>query len=260
MKTIAELTADDSSAMKQLSFIALILLPVTVVSVSQTIGEVCEEEKQERNSDAQIGCSDQYVCEQTVLSTDIVKFQDLSNENESGARDVPEGPVPIYHFSAAAFGTWAVASVVMTIVTLAIVKPIGGGRVRRAGGGAGGDNPKEKVWASLAKRRISYPWNARDARDAAENERPPPGRMRLNPEHTAASSIHTAPTVAKAASNSPNSPVVGVGAPTHAGVVHSLTLTLTSTGRWLGAAWGTLWRTAKNKVGKMAAVATPLPR
>ncbi|KAI8314566.1 hypothetical protein K4K59_002647 [Colletotrichum sp. SAR11_240] len=34
MKSIAELTADDSAAMKQLSFIALILLPVTVVSVS----------------------------------------------------------------------------------------------------------------------------------------------------------------------------------------------------------------------------------
>ncbi|KAK1687806.1 hypothetical protein BDP55DRAFT_87278 [Colletotrichum godetiae] len=37
MKTIAVLTADDSSAMKQLSFIALILLPVTVVSVSQLV-------------------------------------------------------------------------------------------------------------------------------------------------------------------------------------------------------------------------------
>lgn len=34
MKSIAELTAHDSAAMKQLSFIALILLPVTVVSVS----------------------------------------------------------------------------------------------------------------------------------------------------------------------------------------------------------------------------------
>ncbi|KXH63749.1 hypothetical protein CSAL01_00007 [Colletotrichum salicis] len=62
--------------------------------------------------------------EYTVLSTDIVKFQDLSNKNENTTRGTAEGPVPMYNFSVAAFGTWAVASVVMTIATLVIVKPV----------------------------------------------------------------------------------------------------------------------------------------
>ncbi|KAK1997514.1 hypothetical protein LX36DRAFT_68343 [Colletotrichum falcatum] len=101
-KKIAELAADDSAAMKQLTFIAIVLLPVTVVSA--------------------------------VLSTDIVKFQGLVSENEKNdIGGTSEDSVPIFNFSVAAFGTWAVASVLMTIATLMIVKPIGS-RGRRSNG------------------------------------------------------------------------------------------------------------------------------
>ncbi|KAK1838735.1 telomerase reverse transcriptase [Colletotrichum chrysophilum] len=166
MKSIAELTADDSAAMKQLSFIALILLPVTVVS--------------------------------TVLSTDIVKFQDLPNENESASaagEGPPDAPVPVYSFSVAAFGTWAVASLVMTVVTLAIVKPLGGRR---------GANRRTR----LRLPRLSMPWNLGGVAHTGE------GQTTTPPEPSpVARSIHTAPAVGKTASQCPETPVGGLGDP-----------------------------------------------
>ncbi|OHE97840.1 hypothetical protein CORC01_06875 [Colletotrichum orchidophilum] len=226
MKTIAVLTADDSSAMKQLSFITLILLPVTVVS--------------------------------TVLGTDIVKFQDLSNENGNATRSTSEGPVPMYNFSVAAFGTWAVASVLMTIATLIIVRPVGNDRRPSGGNVGGGSNgsPMEKTWVSRMKGQLSRAWNIRDRFDSAEKSWSSKARSPSPAVSALATSIHTAPTVVKTASNSRETPLVGVGAPVHA----KSPQTWTSTGWWLGYTWEELRRTAKNKLNMSEMATTPLPR
>ncbi|KAF9878998.1 hypothetical protein CkaCkLH20_03231 [Colletotrichum karsti] len=221
MRSIAELTADDSSAMKQLSFIALILLPVTVVS--------------------------------TVLSTDIVKFQDLSNENEdSGAGTAgggpPEAPVPVYSFSVAAFGTWAVASVVMTVVTLAIVKPVGGRRSR--GGGGKSPNSHGSFRFSRLQKEFSKPRKLRGAIHSADEEE----RMASEPS-PAARSIHTAPMVTKTASHPTETPEVGVGVPVQAGASQKVTWVE----RWLKAVWVSLWRRGRTMEQASAAV-SGLPR
>ncbi|KZL87815.1 telomerase reverse transcriptase, partial [Colletotrichum incanum] len=229
-KTIAELTADDSSAMKQLSFIALILLPVTVVSA--------------------------------VLSTDIVKFQGLESENEKNVTgSTSDNTVPIFNFSVAAFGTWAVASVLMTIATLIVVKPMGS-RARRSngsvGGGGGGEDAIAYTWASQMKRWASCAWNFRDVSDSAEKEKSRPDTERPGLAASAsAASIHADPTVTKTASNSLEAPMVEEGVPAPAEILQPWT----SMGRWLGgaAAWSTMWYTAKDR-SNMTAAATPLPR
>ncbi|GKT75308.1 telomerase reverse transcriptase [Colletotrichum tofieldiae] len=230
-KTIAELTADDSSAMKQLSFVALILLPVTVVSA--------------------------------VLSTDIVKFQGLESENEKNVTgSTSDNTVPIFNFSVAAFGTWAVASVLMTIATLLVVKPMGS-RGRRSngsvgGGGGGGEDAVACTWASQMKRWASYAWNFRDAPDSAEKKLSRSNTARPGRAASAfAASIHTAPTVTKTASISPEAPMVDEGVPAPAETPRPWT----SMGRWLGAAvWDTMWHTAKDRSDMTAAATTPLPR
>ncbi|KAL0939367.1 telomerase reverse transcriptase [Colletotrichum truncatum] len=221
MKSIAELTAYDSAAMKQLSFIALVLLPVTVVS--------------------------------TVLSTDIVKFQDLSNGNENAAppeAGQPHAPVPVYSFSAAAFGTWAVASVVMTVVTLAIVRPLGSGRIDGLNSGCKNFNKQNMVRQSTLKERTLHPCNLRGVSRSAQQDTPP------SEPSPASRSIHTAPTMTKTASNSPEAPVADVSTPVQAG-----SQTLTSMSRWLGTAWGTLWRQKSGGNTTSTSVsATALPR
>ncbi|GKT48292.1 uncharacterized protein ColSpa_08473 [Colletotrichum spaethianum] len=229
-KTIAELTADDSSAMKQLSFIALVLLPVTVVSA--------------------------------VLSTDIVKFQDLESEHEKNATGgTSDGTVPVFHFSAAAFGTWAVASVLMTIATLMIVKPIssrgrrGNGRVSGSGGG---EDAAAYAWVPQLKGWTSYAWNFRDAFESAEKKKFRSNTEKPNPAASAsAPSIHAAPMVTKTASNSPEAPLAGEGAPAPAETLQ----TWKWMGRWLGAgALDTMWQKAKDRSNMTAAATTPLPR
>ncbi|GJC91895.1 telomerase reverse transcriptase [Colletotrichum higginsianum] len=181
-KIIAELTAEDSSAMKQLSFIALILLPVTVVSA--------------------------------VLSTDIVKFQDLASENEKKVTgSTSESAVPIFNFSVAAFGTWAVASVLTTIATIILVKPIenrGRRSTGRVGGGGGGEGANNcNTWASRVKRWMPI------ARDSAGQDmsRSDTERTNMAAALASASSMHRAPTVTKTVSNSPEVPMVDEGVP-----------------------------------------------
>ncbi|KAK1714868.1 hypothetical protein BDP67DRAFT_30151 [Colletotrichum lupini] len=197
---------------------------------------------------------------QTVLSTDIVKFQDLSNENENATRGTSEGPIPIYSFSVAAFGTWAVASVLMTIATLVIVKPAG--NRRRQGNGSVDygthEPPMEKTRRSRLITRLSHAWNIRDRFDSAvdsssRNARPRPP----SPATSAlAISIHTAPTVVKMTSKSRGTPAVDMDAP----VCAESSQTWPSMGYWLGDAWNTLWRSAKDKVNMTEMATTPLPQ
>lgn len=149
----------------------------------------------------------------------------------------------------------------MTIVTLVIVRPLGG---RQCNGGDGdSSNPRSRgklgLLLSLVSNQKSHGRNLGGGHDSAEEEergvaitRPP------SLPDSAARSIHMAPGVRKTASNSPEAPTVFVGAPVQAGASQ----TLTSMGRWLNAAWGTLWRgTAKKRDSlKTASSATALPR
>ncbi|KAK1987932.1 hypothetical protein LZ30DRAFT_105160 [Colletotrichum cereale] len=214
-KKIAELTADDSSAMKQLTFTALVLLPVTVVSA--------------------------------VLSTDIVKFQGLASEKEKNVAGGTSGDsVPMFNFSVAAFGTWAVASVLMTIATLIIVKPIGSRGWRRNGGIGGEDDAR--TWAIQVKKWASYVWNLRGAFDSAERPK--------QEASAAAPSTHAAPAVPETTSTLPETPMMGEGVFAPAETPH----TWRSVGRWLvDAAQGTVWHMTKDS-SKTTTGTTPLPR
>ncbi|KAK2032608.1 hypothetical protein LX32DRAFT_181831 [Colletotrichum zoysiae] len=225
--------------MKQLTFIALVLLPVTVVSA--------------------------------VLSTDIVKFQGLASENEKKAAigGTSEDSAPTFSFSVAAFGTWAVASVLMTIATLMIVKPIGSrGRRRRTngsvgGGGSGEDDAYARTWAMQAKRWTLCAWNYRHAFDPAEKNGPRANTERPKQEASAAAApSHVTRAVPRTTSALPEAPMMeeGVSGPIET-PPHTNITTWTSVGRWLRAAAQStiMWRTTKDSSNATTAT-TPLPR
>ncbi|TID04310.1 hypothetical protein CH35J_002404 [Colletotrichum higginsianum] len=149
-----------------------------------------------------------------VLSTDIVKFQDLASENEKKVTgSTSESAVPIFNFSVAAFGTWAVASVLTTIATIILVKPIenrGRRSTGRVGGGGGGEGANNcNTWASRVKRWMPI------ARDSAGQDmsRSDTERTNMAAALASASSMHRAPTVTKTVSNSPEVPMVDEGVP-----------------------------------------------